>query len=214
MKVPTTEIANIVFHAFQTAFKHKYIGILKDDNSFRSSYFLHLIGIELEKNHFKGAKFNYQRVPSIEKKERTSGEWLFDLCITTEKEIIDNRYKDGKAMINTNTLFACESEFSTGLKDFTTDFGKLLCSNANQYLFVQGLNQSTQQGRIDFIDTRKKIITSQLEHLILDDFVLAFIPTPYKMGNSSFWDQHEDAIHWASIWIYSASQNKFEEWLP
>ena len=106
-------------------------------------------------------------------------------------------------------MFACESEFDTSLSAFSTDFGKLIYSKANQILFIQGLNQSTEKGRKEFIQMRKDIIRTQLNHLILDDFVLAFIPTPGKIREKSFWDVSEETKEWASVWIYSASENEF-----
>ena len=213
MRLSNNDVANIVFESFVTAFKEKNQGELKDNNPFRSSYFVSLIGEKLE-NHFFDAKTNYQNIQSIENNKKSSGEWLFDISVTSQLEIIDDRYIDGKSKINTNILFACESEFDTSLAAFTTDFGKLICSNANQYLFIQGLNQSTEKGRKEFIESRKEIIKKQLRHIIRDDFVLAFIPTPGKVGDKSFWDTQENEIlDWACIYIYDVVKNEFQKHL-
>ena len=211
MKLANKEVADIVFSSFRKAFEEKGRKNFIANNPFRSSYFVSLIGDKL-KNHFKGAKAHFQSIDSIEKTNKKSGEWLFDICVTSQLEITDKRHKDGISTINTNILFACESEFETSLFAFATDFGKLICSNANQILFIQGLNQSTEKGRKDFIESRKEIITTQLQHLIKDDFVLAFIPTPGKIRGQSYWDANEkDVLSWASIWIYIATENKFSE---
>jgi len=213
MRLTNEEVAEIVYKAFKKAFEEKDNESLKGNNPFRSSYFVSLIGDEL-KNKFIGAKTHYQSIDSIINKKKNSGEWLFDICVTSQLLITDSRYVDGKAIINTNILFACESEFGTGLSEFATDFGKLICSNANQYLYIQGLNQSTEDGRNRFINSRKELIKSQLKNLIRDDFVLAFIPTPGKIGERSFWDTHEkEVLDWASIWIYNDSENEFIEYL-
>jgi len=212
MNLPSQTVAEILQFAFNKAFREKDHGLLKGSNPFRSTYFVSLIGDELKK-HFTDAETHYQAIESIYSEKKIGGEWLFDICVTSQLPIEDSRYIDGKAIIDTNILFACESEFGTGLKEFATDFGKLICSNANQYLYIQGLNQSTEAGRNEFINARKDLIRLQLRNLIKDDFVLAFIPTPGKRGESSFWDTHEkEILSWASIWIYDVSEREFLEY--
>lgn len=209
MKLPNLDTAKIVLNSFEETFNLKDEGTLADNNPHRSAYFVNLIGKKLQE-HFKGAKAHFQRLDLVDAKNKVGGEWLFDVCVTSQISIKDERPGGSTSAINTNLLFACESEFGTSLSDFTTDFGKLICSNANQYLYIQGLNQFTEKGREDFINSRKEIIQTQLFHLIKDDFVLAFIPTPGKIGKGSFWDTYEEEVlDWASIWIYSASENEF-----
>ena len=211
MRLPHKTLASIVYLSFKKAFEERNRALLKNDNPFRSAYFVNLIGKELA-IYFKDAKTNYQAVDSIFNKSKSSGEWLFDICVTTQAEIIDERKEGRKSKINTNILLACESEFETNINAFTTDFGKLICSNANQKLFIQGLNQKTKDGREDFIISRQEIVKTQLQHLISDDFVLAFIPTPGKIGNQSYWDENEkEVLSWSKIFVYDASKNDFEE---
>ena len=211
MRIPNSKVADIVFESFRKAFEKKDTPPFQHDNPHRSAYFVSEIGRQVEA-YFKGAKPHYMAVDSSADKKKMPGEWLFDICVTSQLEIIDERHKDGRSWINTNILFACESEFDTSLSSFATDFGKLICSNANQYLFIQGLNQSTEQGRKDFINSRKSIIRTYLEHLIRDDFVLAFIPTPGIIKGQSYWDTNEkEVLSWASIWVYNASENDFIE---
>ena len=159
MRLTNKEVGDMVFKSFKKAFEEKDKGALKGNNSFRSSYFVSLIGDRL-KRHFTRAKVHYQSISSIGEKQKTSGEWLFDICVTTQLKVSDNRKGCGTGMMNTNVLFACESEFETSLSAFVTDFGKLICSNANQYVFIQGLNQKTESGRNDFMESRKEIIKS------------------------------------------------------
>jgi len=212
MRLTNDDVARIVFNAFQKALSEKDNGLLKDNNPLRSSYFVSQIGDELKK-HFQGAKTHYQAIESIFNEKKKGGEWLYDICVTLQLNIRDTRHKDGIADINTNILFACESEFDTKISAFATDFGKLLCSNANQYLYIQGLDQSTFNGRASFISERKNLIKNNLWHQIKDDFVLAFIPTPGKKREKSFWDTHEnEVLGWASIWIYDVSKNDFVEY--
>lgn len=209
MRPSNKEIAKIVLDTFIDTFSERNKGELKNNNPLRSSYFVSLIGERIHKTFFTNSKLNIQKVSSVNSKSKTSGEWIYDICITSQQEITDSRYK-GTSFVNTNILFACESEFETSIAAFATDFGKLLCSNANQILYIQGLSQSTEQGRLDFIESRKKIVTTQLNNLIKDDFVLAFIPTPGKIRDGSFWDTHHNTvIAWAEIWIYDKSKNEF-----
>lgn len=212
MRLNNNEIAKIIFTSFKETFENKDKGKLKESNPFRSSYFVSLVGKKIEES-FRSAKSNFQSIESIENTNKKGGEWLYDICFTRQIEVKDEKYK-GTAKINTNILLACESEFETSLSAFTTDFGKLICSNANQITFIQGLNQSTKTGRIDFIESRKNIIKNQLHDMIRDDFVLAFIPTPGKYGEMSFWDKYADEVlEWASIWIYDKSDNDFIPYL-
>ncbi|MFK7950263.1 MAG: hypothetical protein AB8G11_21925 [Saprospiraceae bacterium] len=199
------QVANIVLSSFEKALKDDN-DKLKNNNSLRSSYFVSLIGDELKKD-FKGKdlKVNYQKVNKLTK-EKESGEWLFDICVTTQLKL--NHRESSK--INTSILLACESEFSTDLSDFTKDFGKLICSNAKQLLFIQGLNQESSKGRENFIQKRQNLIISELSDYIKNDFVLAFIPTPGKVGNlRSFWNLGESILSYTSIWIYNAAIKKF-----
>ncbi len=209
MKLSSKEVGKIVYDSFCETFEKKDTGELKESNPYRSAYFVGRIGDQL-KEHFKPAKTNYQSIESINNPKKLAGEWLFDICVTAQIEIEDRRKGCGSSKINTNILFACESEFETSITAFATDFGKLICSNANQFLFIQGLNQKTPEGRKDFIAARKNIIQTQLKHLIEDDFVLAFVPTPGKIGKQSFWDEYESEVKgWIEIYNYEVSINDF-----
>lgn len=213
MRLSHQEVAKIILGSFRLAFTQKDQGKLKDNPSFRSAYFVSCIGKKLQE-HFENQKENtkvkvhYQFIDDIMVGKKIGGEWLFDICVTSTLKLIDKRHKDGKSVINTNLLFACESEYGTSLTEFATDFGKLVCSNANQFAFIQGLNQK-KNGRKSFIESRKKIIETQLCNTIKDDFVLAFIPTPGSVEGKSYWDNGEEVLTWASVWLYSVSDRKF-----
>jgi len=206
------EIAQIIFDSFKETFKFKDQGDLANNNPLRSSYFVSLIAEKLQTDFFSGSKKNVQAVQNAENKlKKEKGEWLYDICITAEISI-EGTY-EGMADINTDILIAGESEFDTSISGFAQDFGKLICSTANQYFYIQGINQKSEDGRLKFIENRKSIITEQLSSLVKDDFVLAFIPTPGKVGEHSFWDEYSnDIISWVSIWIYDKSKNNFIEY--
>ena len=71
-----------------------------------------------------------------------------------------------------------------------------------------------ENDRLKLIQNRKDIITNQLNALVKDDFVLAFIPTPAKIGKDSFWDTNSDEIlDMVQIWIYDKSENDFIEFV-
>ena len=180
-----------------------------NDNTLRSSYFLSELARSIHSDFFIESKLN---VPIVEDESihKKSGEWLYDFCITSQIEIVDINYQS-KALVNTEVLFAAESEFSTSISDFAIDFSKLLCSKATQYCYVQGLNQKTEEGRKKFINGRQDIIRNQLNELIIDDFVLAFVPTPGKVDGNSFWEL-EGVKDWIRIFIYNKSANSFIEY--
>lgn len=209
MKISNSKLADIVLSSFEEAYKTRNDNKLKDNNPLRSSYFVSLIGNELEK-HYQNAKVHYQKVDKITK-EKKSGEWLFDICVTTQKKLNERE----SSTINTSILFACESEFSTLTSDFAKDFGKLICSNAKQILYINGLSQDTPEKRKAFIEKRKKLIKEELSAYIRNDFVLAFIPTPKKIKTKSFWDapDNQNVLSYVNIWIYNAVKKEFIEHL-
>ena len=149
MRLINIDVAKMVYRSFQETFQLKDQGKLAGNNPHRSSYFVNLMGKKLQE-HYKGAKTHFQAIDSVDAENKVSGEWLFDICVTAQFQINDIRPGTLPTPINTNILFACESEFETSLSAFTTDFGKLICSNANQYLYIQGLKQTTETGRKDF----------------------------------------------------------------
>ena len=213
MRPANEKIAQVIFNAFMYSFESRNFGRLENDNPARSAYFVSTIAKGIHQEFFKDSKLNVVSLDGADTK-RQKGEWLFDFCITEECLITDKKY-GGNTYINTKILFAGESEFHTSIEGFGRDFGKLICSNVNQYCYIQGLNQKTAGGRKDFILSRKEIITNQLHNFIKDDFVLAFVPTPGVGEKKSFWDENEkEVINWIEIFIYDKSSNKFIEFKP
>lgn len=213
MKPDNQRIAQIIYDALKLSFDKRNEGKLINNNPMRSAYFVSNVATNIHKTFFSKSKLNVQSLEDIDSNKQ-SGEWLFDFCITEQCPINDIRY-GGNAEINTKVLFAGESEFHTSIEGFGKDFGKLICSDANQYCYIQGLNQKTEEGRRDFIQSRKEIITKQINHFIQDDFVLAFVPTPGKGAELSFWDEHEnDVLGWTEIYIYDKSANDLIKFVP
>lgn len=208
MRPGNEKIAQTIYNAFIYCFESRNLGKLANDNTFRSAYFVSTLAKGIHQEFFIDSKLNVLSIDNSEER-RQKGEWLFDFCMTERCHITDKKY-GGNTDINTKILFAGESEFHTSIEGFGKDFGKLICSNANQYCYIQGLNQKTAEGRRDFILSRKEIITKQLHQFINDDFVLAFVPTPGIRETMSFWDENEkDVVSWIEIYIYDKSANTF-----
>lgn len=191
MKPNLSKIKKIITDSFLEVYRSRS----KFDNSQKSSRFLTIVSSKIHSEWYKGKKLNIQTTD--ENGISKSGEWLYDMCITEQIQIQDEKYLDSTAMINTKVLFAMECEFSTSIKEFAQDFGKLLCSNSEYILYIQGLNQESDYYE-DFIKRRKSIIENKFSH-IKKRLFLAFVPSPEKTSkNKSFWDFHhnpETLIH-------------------
>lgn len=192
---------NKIKDLIKTSFKEVYDLRENFDNTKRSSRFVTVLSEKIHQYWFKDKKLNVQKIYSNGKKE--SGEWLYDMCITEQKEIKDIKYPGSKALINTKILFAMECEFSTSIKEFCQDFGKLLCSAADQLLFIQGLNQTTDEGRTDFIERRKRTIEKYFCNFG-KDFYLAFVSSPEKIrNNNSYWDFLKSTEEWIKVFYFN-----------
>ena len=211
MRPTNNEIAKIIYDSFIDSFNKRNQGRLAENNPLRSAYFLSKVANCIHQNCFPNSKLNVQSVADVDN-GKMKGEWLFDFCITELVGIVDKKYH-GKTEINIQILFAGESEFDSSISAFGHDFGKLICSNANQYCYIMGLNQKTDAGRKDYIESRLSVINDQLSKHVKDDFVLAFVPTPGKIGEKSYWDKDEDVINWIKIFMYDKSCNQFDEFL-
>jgi hypothetical protein len=187
---------------------HKYA------NFFRSAKFVSEVAYGLwdvfySKIYDENHKLNMLHVQEVDDFGiKKKGEWLFDICITDTREISENKYnKEATARINTNILWAVESESSTSILDFCADFGKLICSGANNCFYLHGLNQRNPDNRRAFVDRRLSTLRSQLSDLIKSEnnYYIGFWPSPKKIGGSSIWDQY--TIDELDSWINVHSLN-------
>lgn len=202
MKIEINQLKQIIDSSLNEVFDQRS----KYNNFKRSSRFLTVLSEKIHKKWFKDKILNLQKT---DKKGITiPGEWLYDMCITERIEIQDEKYPATRGKINTNILFAIECEFSTSIREFAQDFGKLICSSANQILFIQGLNQEFDN-REDFIIRRKKIVEKNFNGFGKDLF-LAFVPSPAKKAKKeSFWDSLDNPSEWIEIYFFDNKKGEF-----
>ena len=157
-------------------------------NQIKSSLFVSNLGKMLNE-YCKGLfQTNYISVDS--KGKKTSGEWMLDISVTKQVEVTEEfNGKVIKKLINTNLIWAVESETSTSTIDFCMDFGKLLCVNSENYLYLNGLNHSTPKKSEEYVEKRIDTVTKLLQDMELtENLYYGFFPTPGKTaGNDSIW---------------------------
>jgi hypothetical protein len=204
MKPNIEELRKIIVASFASSIKQKEN---MSTNFDRSTRFVSILSKKIHSTWYSNNKLNLKSIDEHGKK--FGGEWLYDMCITETRKIFDKRYKNSSAEINVKVLFAMECEFSTGLKDFADDFGKLLCSGADDYLFVQGLNQITESERKKFIENRKDIIKTELS-MNAKNFFIAFVPTPGKRNDPvSLWNRDEVLTNWIEVYLYDKANSTY-----
>ena len=82
------EIARAIFDSFKETFEIRNQPEFKENNPLRSSYFVSLIAQKLHDSFFPGSKKNVQSVQLADGKgKKKRGEWLYDICITSDIEI-------------------------------------------------------------------------------------------------------------------------------
>ena len=190
----SNEVYSIVRDALDITLKKVFNknNIIKDAK-LRSSIFVSVLGKELSKSYedhkLKVVGFD------VERKRRTSGEWLLDIVIVKEKAICDAKKKQSKAEIPYQIIWAVESESSTNLHAFAEDFGKLLCVRSENYLFLNGLNQKKEENRNSFVERRLETVKKLLNEIEnnYNNLYFAFWPTPAKNNNGSLWDDFSSA---------------------
>ncbi|MDH4099145.1 MAG: hypothetical protein OEV28_01050 [Nitrospirota bacterium] len=176
------QVSDLVFEAFQQAWNNKDN---TPDNNARSSYFVSQLA-NIFSRKFNGKPL-VQEVDENGKK--TPGEWLLDVVIVTEEKVC-TKHKNRDSTIVDKILWAIESEFSTNLHEFCKDFSKLLHIKAERYLYICGLNQTTEKHRAEYIKAQTELAKSLvMKHKINEPFYIAFVPSPGKTAkNISNWD--------------------------
>jgi len=165
-----------------------------DDNKLRSAIFVaEIANLLYSKTVANQENDNYKYCNNfidVKDGKRVSGEWLLDITITEQIEVTDREKKQSRALINSEIIWAVESEAATSLPAFAEDFGKLLCVQAKNYLFLNGLDQKKIKDQQAFIDRRLDTITDLLQKINFhpnDNFYVAFWPSPAQSGGSSLW---------------------------
>jgi hypothetical protein len=191
---PTTEplqLKSVIKLALEAAHAEK----IHDEPTLRSARFVWKLGEGLKSQFCREAHSTLltQRVLDGNGREdgrkkgtrirKEPGEWLLDIAIVQKTEIEDHGSKS-VSNINTRMIWAVESESSTSLKDFADDFGKLLCVKADEYLYLNGLDQQPGKNQELFISRRIETIERGLNKKLREirnqpaNFYMAFWPSP------------------------------------
>ena len=147
-----------------------------DEPKTSSSRFVHEVAKEVHESYFLG---HWLHAIGVEDSgERSSGEWLLDACITKDISL-RNPHHAGFTRFIDSIVFAMESESDTGTPAFNTDFAKLLHLNAAVKLYLNGVNQSSEDTLEAYMGRRRKYVETILRTARHDgQFFFAFWPSP------------------------------------
>jgi hypothetical protein len=111
--------------------------------------------------------------------KKEPGEWLLDITITENAA-------DG---FRKKIVWAVESESNCSKKAFYDDFAKLIHVNAENHLYLNGINHNTEMGRESYIKKRLKL-AEQLVGKSNKNLWFCFWASPCKSGKcSSNWNE-------------------------
>ena len=149
--------------------------------------------------------------------QRTSGEWLLDIAVTTLFQLTE---QSNQTDLSVAIEWAVECEYSTSLEQFAADFGKLICVRSKKQLYLNGINQTTPDGRTKYIERRLVTAAGALEPVadLMSNFYFGFWPSPEKpkpasrhRDESSLWEVEElsDLLSSVQLYRYSAGERRF-----
>ena len=126
--------------------------------------------------------------------KRHSGEWLLDGAWTENARPRPDQRMSKDSPVRIRCALECES--STAGNEYHIDLSKLLVISSDIKLFLAGLNQQTESGAEDYVNTRvcqtEKVLMQTRAGESSTDWYLAFWPSPLKVDGKSLW-QHLDA---------------------
>ncbi len=180
-----------------------------DDNQLKSAMFVSNIGDVLYR--LKGDEtlwLNKIKVPENSNEEgkwkKESGEWLLDITITKNENDLKNGFKK-------EVVWAVESESDCSIKDFNDDFAKLFHINSINYLYLNGLNHKTKEGKDKYIENRLKEVEAITKNWN-KTFWFAFWASPCKYEIPSIWDKLDGEFkHLRNVRLFKFENGKHEE---
>ena len=150
---------------------------LASDNQFKSSLFVSEFGKGIFQTFYDNDDFNLKTIKVNNNGKKISGEWLLDICVTNE----NNGFIE-------NISLAAESESNVSLKAFQDDFAKVFHIKADNYIYLNGLNQLTTKGLKNYIIKRVAYTEKLLNNSTIEKFYLGFWTSPQKKGGyNSLW---------------------------
>lgn len=161
----------------------------KASNALRSSHFCYLAGKCLVKlspgvGRLRHISFNDEDV------KRQPGEWLLDAVIA---ECDDDALGTVGMVSKIHVAMECES--STAMKDFVTDFSKLLHVKSDKKIYLQGLNQRHEPSARAFMAERLKLASTYIQKFDpIPIWYFGFWPSPLSLKIEA-----ADRSLWANI---------------
>jgi hypothetical protein len=154
---------------------------------------------------------------------KEGGEWMLDVAIAHTLPFLATK---AQSLVNTELVWAVESEYSTRREEFAKDFGKLLCVRSENKLYLNGFNHPIgHEGR--FIDNRVQETSAFLAHASTiggnsqisgfdsGTLYLSFWPSPERdpNGKASLWDTRNksDLVGSVRLFKFDWERRKFEE---
>ena len=140
---------------------------------------------------------------------------MLDIAIVS-KVTVSTNYKKRTAQIIDKIIWAIESEFSTGINDFSVDFAKLLHIKSKSYLYIAGLNQVQKVSRKNYIEAQTQLAKELVkQHQISEPFYIVFVPTPGRSKQyTSIWDGFEldELKSWFHVVDLSSQHGRLDCW--
>ena len=146
--------------------------------------------------------------------KRHPGEWLLDGVWTEDARPRPDQRMSKDSPVRIRCALECES--STGSNEYHIDLAKLLVISSEIKLFLAGLNQRTESGAENYVNTRvrqtERVLKQSCNGESSTDWYLAFWPSPLKVKGKSLW-QHLDAgeyTYLSEIVLYHRSGETFQ----
>jgi len=192
-------LQNCLDHSIELSSKDNF----PQSNSLKSSLFVSEFASTVYEEFFNYPANKRNVITVKENGEKQPGEWLLDITIT--KNVGDFKER---------ILLAVESESNTSIKSFHEDFAKLLHIKAENYIYLNGLDQKTKSGRDIYISKRNSYALRLMRNAGINSFYLGFWASPRKIGNvDSIWNELPDGKfrHLNQVTLYKFINNTFKE---
>lgn len=192
-------------------------GKLEISNSTRSARFASDVCIHLNRlvgNAFSSPSLQPRYIRVDDAGKRHPGEWLLDGVWTENAQPKLAKRKGKNSPVRIRCAIECES--STDGYEYHIDLAKLLVVSSDIKLFLAGLNQRTEDGVENYVNTRiyqtEQVLKQARSGDLSTDWYLGFWPSPLKVEGKSLWE-HLDAGDYtgnSSIVLYHRRDDAFQ----
>ncbi len=172
-------------------------------NALRSSLFcsqagkhIHPLVTEAVPN---GVTLNRRQISVTDSGKKEAGEWLLDV-VWTQDCWPDTKYRKAPE-IPKKIWCALECEIDTAADALFIDLAKLLHINNPVKIFLGGLNQTTEQKALEYMDRR----LMEIKIFLADDpssWYVGFWPSPKGDRESSLWDEDKLPAHLEKVYLF------------